>query len=134
LTAKEKELHQSIQNTANSKLSVINSELKKAENRIKEIDESISFSGELENLQNDPISFLKKVEEMEEQVRHATATADPQIVPAWFQMPQIVTSFIEQSIKNLKYKEKFDQPFHGQYIDDSQDQEEQSEEADDLYS
>lgn len=108
LDEKEKELCDSIQRLADTKSRTIDGHLKRAQDRISEIDKTLLLKEEIDCLKSQPIQYLKKVEIAEEQIRHTCMpSTDLEIKPYWFQLPPVNIRPLEQSIKGLKYKEKF---------------------------
>jgi septal ring factor EnvC (AmiA/AmiB activator) len=110
LEEKEKEFDESLKRIELSKKHTIDTELKKAQERMNKIDESITMVSEAMGTKT-PLEFLIKTEEAEETMRHTVLAADLELKQRWFEMPQLFTQHVEQQVKNLKFADRR----HGQY-------------------
>lgn len=106
LEDKEKEYEESMRKSESRKTHEIETELKKAQERIDKIDQSISSASEAFSHTNSPLEFLQKIESIEEEVRFSVAAVEPQIKPKWFEVPPANIAFLEQTLKSIKYSEK----------------------------
>jgi len=125
---KEKEILETIKKTETSKLSTIQNELNKAQQRIEDVDKNITSVQEA-MCEQTPLGFLQRYSNTEEQLRHSCVTADPEIKQKWFQMPTLNMQYGEQAIKMIKYKDKGPLPF-GSYAPEDDD----SYEEEDTYA
>jgi len=105
---KEKEMEEAIKRMEAAKQGTVNSEIAKAQQRIQKIDESISIVQEA-LCEKTPLAFLQKMEDAEEQVRHSAMAPDLEVKQKWFQMIPLNIQYAEQTLRNMKYKERMNQ-------------------------
>jgi len=108
LDEKEKEMEEAIKRMESTKQGNISSEITKSQQRVEKIDQSITSIQESLCEKNN-LSFLQKIEDAEEQIRHSCMAVDPEIKQRWFQMPPLNVQYVEQTLKSMKYKEKIGQ-------------------------
>lgn len=107
LDEKEQEVDETILRTFQTKSKNIDSELKKAKERIQQIDSNFSTVADMRSYgSSNPLIYLQKMEDVEEHLRHACSASDPEIKSKWFQMMPLGTSYLEQSLQALRYKNK----------------------------
>jgi len=108
LDEKEKDMEEAIKRMESTKQGTITSEITKAQQRIEKIDESVSSIQE-SLCEKSTLTFLQKIEDAEEQIRHLCMTVDPEIKQRWFQMPKLNIQYVEQTLRSMKYKERANQ-------------------------
>jgi len=102
---KEKDIENAMIKIGNSKQSSIETEITKANERVNKIDQLITTAHSELLPESNYTTFLSKIEQLEEPLRHTALINTPNSDPKWYHMANFETAHLTAYLGSIKYTE-----------------------------